>query len=66
MFLIMIMNSISCSTGISVFSDGYELDILEHWSIPKLLRDEGEILTQEVECDDIIPVLIAENPYSEN
>lgn len=60
------MNSISWSTGISVFNDDYEFDIPEHWSIPKPLRDEGQILTQELECDDIIPVLIAENSYSQN
>lgn len=60
----MILNSISWSTGISVFGDDCEFDILEHWSILKLPDEEEEILTQERECEDTVPLLAAEYSYS--
>ena len=60
----MILNSISWSTGIPVFDDDCEFDIVEHWSILKLPDNEEEIPTQELECEDTVPVLIAEYSYS--
>lgn len=43
---------------------GNEFNILEHWNVPKLPDDEGEIRSQELECEETIPFLIAEYSYS--